>query len=264
MVNNTNPKTEIFDDRLIAKESKQFKRETLKAIRNKSFYVEHKSLKDNYRYFEGFYKALIYYFLQDDASLDCFIEKYKDSAFLFNVGYRGSCFKVRNYFHIFATSKINPEHSPCFTIESWNGRIVSSDLPLPDDVFDVFGLMAYVNNNEQIKSSYDWTSLNRVFETHFMDIDLGRKLVLNAVEIIKKRDAIKAAKLNADYEAYKKNASIKQCDDKEAFIFELLKKREEEKARKEAEEKAKKKAEENELNGQLLVKSIDSSIKIPV
>ena len=253
-----------MDDRTICRESKSFKRDTIKAIKNKSYYVENKSLKDNYRYFEELYKALIYYFAQDGASLSGFIEKHKDAAFLFNVGYRGSSFKVRNYFHIFATSKINPEYSPCFTIESWSGRIVSSDLQLPDSVYDVFELRSYVNDNEKIKSSYDWTSLNCVFNTHFTDIDLGRKLVLNAVEFIEKRDAIKAAKLKTDYEAYKKNASAKQCDDKEAFIFELLKKREEEKARKEAEEKARKETEENESNGQLLVKSIDSSIKIPV
>ena len=222
---NINSKTEIVDDHIIMKESKSFKKNTLKNIKKKSYNVEYKRLKDNYKFLEKLYLDLIYYVACNEASIAGFIEKYKEAAFLFNVGYRGTSFNSRNNFDIFIQSKADGSVYSPITIEAWSGRIVSSKIQLPESVYDVFDLEKFIYNDQTIESSYDWKPLDHELGTHFADIKLGNMLILSAIDFIQKRDPKKAWTLKMTYDEYIKNASKRQCIDKEEYFQKLAEKK---------------------------------------
>ena len=217
-------------DRLVINQSKDFKKIIIKTIKNSSYNLENTHLKDNYRYFEKVYLELIAFYLRCDEELTFkdFLDEHKDAIFIFNSGFRASSFKVRNNFDIYINKIGNNEVNYFITFESWSGRIIKSNIKIPEHIYDVFMLNMYLTNHPDFKNEYDWTQLDRVIETHFIDQKIGDQFILSAMTYLSKIDKNISTKLVNDWGIYKKNIADKQLDDYEAFQEELAKKKEEE------------------------------------
>lgn len=212
-------------DKIIINQSGNLKKGIKDTIKVGSYNLENRSFKDNYLFFEKIYLELIAFYMNCDesATFDDFLEKCKDAAFVFNLGFRATSFKVRKHFDLFINEKDNKDDGKVITFESWSGRIVSSGIELPLNTYDVFKLKDVVGSNPELAAKYDWTPLNRVFRTHFVDQKVGDVLLSCAVYYLSKIDINKSKKISADLGAYKKHVSEKQCDDYENFVSELIK-----------------------------------------
>ena len=214
-------------DKINVIESKQFKKNIVTEIKKKNYNLENTRLNDNYLFFKKIYLDLIAFYINCDDSITFidFLESHKDATFIFNMGFRATSFKVRQNFDIYVSDNDGNNHT--ITFESWNGRIVSSSINIPSNIYDVFMLRMYLSNNPEFASKYDWTPLDRVFETHFIDIRVCDCIISSATTYLSKLNNKKDIKLYTDWSAYKRSISEKQCDDYDQFAREIATKKEE-------------------------------------